>query len=193
MESKLMQIPSSLKCEAAAAHFVLHFFTVTNSTDPKKGGSKNACCMFCKKSFIGCSTARAAAHFLARPAMGQNKAGIQTCVAINKKDFERRGALIQTQKTVGEVIRVKELSIAGTKRSLNSFLRPVMFSLKSILRPRASETCLLTDASTRRSETGCILQPLKCLSTFTRTAKWWQQLVMLMSLKYLLASGIKDV
>ncbi len=55
---------------------------------------------------------------------------------------------------MGEVIRVKELSIAGTKRSLKSFLRPVMFSLKSFLRPRASETGLLMDASTRRSKTG---------------------------------------
>jgi hypothetical protein len=48
--------------------------------------------------------------------MGQSKAGIQSCVAINKKDDDRRGALRQAQKTVGEVIRVKELAIAGTKR-----------------------------------------------------------------------------
>ena len=33
---------------------------------------------------------------------------------------------------------------------------------------------LLTDTSTRRSETRWILQPLKSLSTFTRTAKLWQ-------------------
>ena len=102
--------------DAAAAHYVWQFFTVTNSTDPKKGGSKNARCMFCEKSFSGCSTARAAAHILARPVMGRSKAGIQTCVAINKKDDDRRGALRQAQKTLGEVICVKELSIAGTKR-----------------------------------------------------------------------------
>ena len=72
--------------------------------------------MFCEKSFSGCSTARAAAHVLARHVMGQSKAGIQSCVAINKKDDDRRGALRQAQKTVGEVIRVKELAIAGTKR-----------------------------------------------------------------------------
>ena len=68
--------------------------------------------MFCDKFFSGCSTARAAAHILARPVMGQNKAGIQACVAINKTDDDRRGALRQALKTVGEVIRVKEHSIA---------------------------------------------------------------------------------
>ena len=108
--------PEHPESEAAEAHYVWQFFSVTNSTDPKKGGSKNACCMFCEKSFSGCSTARAAAHILARPVMGQSKAGIQSCVAINKKDDDRRGALRQAQKTVGEVIRVKELAIAGTKR-----------------------------------------------------------------------------
>ena len=92
--------------EAADAHYVWQFFSVTNSTDPKKGGSKNACCMFCEKSLSGCSTARAAAHILARPVMGQSKAGIQSCVAINKKDDDRRGALRQAQKTAGEVVRV---------------------------------------------------------------------------------------
>ena len=78
--------PQHPESEAAEAHYVWQFFSVTNSTDPKKGGSKNACCMFCEKSFSGCSTARAAAHILARPVMGQSKAGIQSCVAINKKD-----------------------------------------------------------------------------------------------------------
>jgi hypothetical protein len=47
---------------------------------------------------------------------GQNKVGIQTIVAINNKDDDRRGALRQAQKTAGEVIRVKELSIARTKQ-----------------------------------------------------------------------------
>jgi hypothetical protein len=97
--------PEQPESNAAAAHYAWHFFTAPNSTDPKKGGSMNACCMFCKKSFSGCSTARAAAHILARPAMGQNKAGIQTCVAINKKNVDRRGALMLTQKTVGELWR----------------------------------------------------------------------------------------
>ncbi len=63
--------------------------------------------MFCDKFFSGCSTARAAAHILVRPVISQIKAGIQSCVAINKKDDDRRGALRQAQKTVGEVILVK--------------------------------------------------------------------------------------
>jgi hypothetical protein len=49
---------------------------------------------------------------------------------------------------------------------------------KSFLRPCASETGLLTGISTRRSETGWILQPLRSLSMFTQTAKWQQRLVM---------------
>ena len=75
--------------EVAEAHYVWQYFTVTNNTEAKKGGSKNAQCMFCDKSFSGCSTSRAAAHILARPVMNQDKAGIQPCVAINKKDDEQ--------------------------------------------------------------------------------------------------------
>ena len=69
-----------------------------------------------RENFQWLQHARAAAHILARPVMGESKAGIQSCVAINKKDDDRLGALRQAQKTVGEVIRVKELAIAGTKR-----------------------------------------------------------------------------
>ncbi len=55
-------------------------------------------------------------HVLARPVMSRTKAGIQACVAIEKKDEFRRGALRQSQKTVGKIIRVKEPSMAGRKR-----------------------------------------------------------------------------
>ena len=54
------------------------------------------------------AAARAAAHRLERPVMGQHKAGIQACVAIKKKEDNRRGALRQAWKSIGEVIRVKE-------------------------------------------------------------------------------------
>ena len=91
-------------------------FTVTNNTDPKKGGAKNALCMFCDKNFSGCSTSRAAAHLLARPVMGQDKAGVKPCIAINKKDDDRRGALRNAQRAIGKVIRDKEQSVAGKKR-----------------------------------------------------------------------------
>ena len=93
--------------------------------------------------------------------MGQIKTGVQACVAINKTDDDRRGAL----SPGGQSWRWWEC----------------VFSLKSFMRHRASETGLLTGTSTQRSETGWILQPLKSLSMFTQTAKWLQQLVMLTS------------
>jgi hypothetical protein len=41
--------------------------------------------------------------------MGQDKAGIQLCVAVNKRDDDRRAALRKAQKTIGTVICVKPL------------------------------------------------------------------------------------
>ena len=38
------------------AHFVWQYFAVRNNTNARKGGAKNAVCMFCDKSFSGCST-----------------------------------------------------------------------------------------------------------------------------------------
>ena len=105
-----MLFSSSHESEVVEAHYVWQYFTVTNNTEAKKGGSKNAQCMFCDKSFSGCSTSRAAAHILARPVMNQDRAGIQPCVAIKKKDDDRRGSLRKAQKTMGDVIRIKEQS-----------------------------------------------------------------------------------
>jgi hypothetical protein len=102
--------------EDAAAHYVWQYFTVTNHSNPKKGGSKNAVCMFCDKIFSGCGTSRAAAHILGRPVMGREKAGIHPCIAINRKDDDRRGALRNAQKQLGEVIHEKEQTISGKKR-----------------------------------------------------------------------------
>jgi hypothetical protein len=116
MQAMLMPILSTLKAKPQKHIMFGNFFQLQILLIQRKADPMNACCMFCEKSFSGCSTARAAAHILARPVMGQSKAGIQSCVAINKKDDDRRGALRQAQKTVSEVIRVKELAIVGTKR-----------------------------------------------------------------------------
>ena len=43
---------------------VWQYYAITNHTDAKKGGAKNAIGAFCDKSFSGCSTFRAAAHIL---------------------------------------------------------------------------------------------------------------------------------
>ena len=42
--------PENPESEAADAHYVWQYFTVTNNTAAKKGGSKNALCSFCEKS-----------------------------------------------------------------------------------------------------------------------------------------------
>ncbi len=48
--------------------------------------------------------------------MGQDKAGVQACIAINKKDDDRRAALKNAQKAVGEIMLAKEQAIAGKNR-----------------------------------------------------------------------------
>ena len=53
---------------------------------------------------------------LGRPVLGQSKAGIQACIAINKKDDDRRGAFKIAQKAIGEVMRGKEESMLGQNR-----------------------------------------------------------------------------
>ena len=85
----------------------MHFFAVTNNTDARKGGAKNAVCMFCDKSFSGCSTSRAAANILGHPVLAQEKAGICPCIAIYKKDNDGRGALRTAQKTIVEMMHGK--------------------------------------------------------------------------------------
>ena len=102
--------------KSQVAHFVWKYFAVTNNTDARKGGAKNAVCMFCDKSFSGCSTSRAAAHILGRPVLAQEKAGIRLCIAIYKKYYDRRSALTIAQKTIGEMMRGKEQSMDGKKR-----------------------------------------------------------------------------
>ncbi len=51
--------PEQPESEAAEAHNVWQYFTVTNHTDAKEGGPKNARCMSCDRFFRACSTARA--------------------------------------------------------------------------------------------------------------------------------------
>ena len=99
------------KCEVA--HFVWQYFAVINNTNARKGCTKNAVCMFCDKSFSGCSTSRAAAHILGRPVLAQEKAGIRSCMAIYKKDDDR---VRTAQKTMGEMMLDKEQSMDGKKR-----------------------------------------------------------------------------
>ena len=43
-------------------------------------------------------------------------AGVQLCAAVNKKDDDRRAALLKTQKRIGAVFRAKEQYIAEQKR-----------------------------------------------------------------------------
>ena len=160
--------PMQPESEAAEAHYVWQYFTVENHTEAKKGGSKNALCMFCDKVFSGCSTARAAAHLLGRPVMGQHKAGIQACVAINKKDDDRRGSLRQARKTVGEAVRVKEHSLAGIKRK-----QQVLDELATPSPKQKSVESSLTGSQTTGSK-----EVDAAIASFVYEKPWWPELAM---------------
>ena len=136
---------------------------------------------------------------LGRPVLGQTKAGIQSCIAINKKDDEWREILKNAQWALSKVMREKEEAAASKKAKASgygrdSYIQPhkitsaessmkdsqkslqrchqrhgtrcawspgtlnklcweYVFSLKSFPRQRVSETCQLTDTSSRRSAT----------------------------------------
>ena len=98
------------------SYYIWQHFTISNSSEAKKGGAKNAVCNFCDKIFSGCCTTRATAHILGRPVLGQTNAGIRACIAINKKDDDRRASLRSAQKALCEVMRSKEETAAGRKR-----------------------------------------------------------------------------
>ena len=115
-----------------SSYYIWQYFTVSNSSEAKKGGAKIAVCKFCDKSFSGCCTTRAAAHILGRPVLGQIKAGIQACIAINKKDDDRRAILRNAQRALSEVMRGKEEAAAGKKRKqavMDEILTPCPLSL----------------------------------------------------------------
>ena len=106
-----------------SSYYIWQYFTVSNSSEAKKGGAKIAVCKFCDKSFSGCCTTRAAAHILGRPVLGQTKAGIQACIAINKKDDDRRAILRNAQRALSEVMRGKE-EAARTLKGLVAAMKP---------------------------------------------------------------------
>ena len=101
------------------SYYIWQYFTVSNSSKARNGDAKNAVCKFCDKPFRGCCTTRAAAtvHSLGRPLLGQTKAGIvRACVAINKKNDERRAVSKNAQRAFSDVMRSKEETVAGRKR-----------------------------------------------------------------------------
>ena len=54
-------------------------------------------------------------HILGRPVMGQDKAAIQPCVAVNKKDDTRREALRKAQKSTRECDALSYYFLVGCK------------------------------------------------------------------------------
>ena len=91
---------------ATESSYIWKYFITDGQT--LKGGSRNVNCSFCGVEFSGCSTTRAAAHILGRPVLGQSKAGIRSCIAINTKDDNRRADLRKAQEELGAIIRSKE-------------------------------------------------------------------------------------
>ena len=80
----LENLDGCIKQIESRSYYIWQYFTVSNSSEAKKDDVKNAVCNFCDKTF------RETAHSLGRPVLGQTKAGILACIAINKKDYERR-------------------------------------------------------------------------------------------------------
>ena len=55
-----------IKETESSSYHIWQYFTVSNSSYPKKDGAKITVCKFCDKTFSGCCTLRAAAHILER-------------------------------------------------------------------------------------------------------------------------------
>ena len=86
------------------SYYIWQYFFVSNSSGAKKGSAKIAASKICDKTFSGCCTTRATAHILGRPVLGQTKAGIQSCIIINKKDDDQRAILKNAQLALSEVM-----------------------------------------------------------------------------------------
>ena len=76
------------------SHYIWKYFTVSNSSEAKKDGAKNAVCKFCDKIFSGCCT-RATAHILGRPVecIGPNKCCNTNMYSNQQKNDDRRAIL----------------------------------------------------------------------------------------------------
>ena len=72
----------------------------------------------CDKPFSGCYTTIATAHIFGHPVSGQAKAGIPTCITINKRDGDKRALanLKNEKQALSEVMRGKEEAAAGKKQ-----------------------------------------------------------------------------
>jgi hypothetical protein len=71
-----------IKQTDSSSHYIWQYFTVSNSSGAKKGVAKDVVCSFCGKTFSVCFATRATTHILRRSVFGQNRAGIQSCIAI---------------------------------------------------------------------------------------------------------------
>ena len=107
--------PERPESDAAVAHCVWQFLRLQIVVQQGKADLRMLFACFVTKPILAAALPEQL-HILGRPVMGQDKAGIQPCVAFNKKDDIRREALRKAQKSVAEVICVKEQSIAGKKR-----------------------------------------------------------------------------
>ena len=101
----------SIMCHCVYSEFIFlmlqqdvwQYFAVTNHAEIKKGGAKNAVCMFQMLHFLRNST------YLRASCLVPNKAGIHQCILINKNDDDMRSALKNESKIVGGILREKEI------------------------------------------------------------------------------------
>ena len=76
------------------SYYIWQYFTVSNSLEAKKGGAKNTVCKFCDKIFSGCCTQQQPTFWgVLYSVLGQTNALIRACIAINKKNDDRRAIL----------------------------------------------------------------------------------------------------
>ncbi len=94
--------PEQPEREAAKSHSVWQYFTVTNNTDPEKGGAKNALCTFCDKNFNGRGTFRARRLLGIRRVMQRVTAGpVQQAHMF--RALQARNSIVQRQQHVTKI------------------------------------------------------------------------------------------
>ena len=74
--------------ESEAAYFVWQYFAVTNDTDARKGGSKNAVCTFCDKASVDAAPPEQIASFFDQNDISYNVADSSSFACMIEKGIK---------------------------------------------------------------------------------------------------------
>jgi hypothetical protein len=72
-------------------------------------------CHFCDTVFVGCSSSRAFAHILGRPALVQKKSNAKACVPMRKSDDNWNAEFKTAQKDLNQETTSKEEKLSSSK------------------------------------------------------------------------------